>query len=56
MHTYPIELPHCEFVSLKDSRNSIDRIFNMSYKNALKIAFKIYDRNDNGKIDEKDII
>lgn len=28
----------------------------MSLKTAQRIAFKIYDRNDNGIIDEKDII
>lgn len=28
----------------------------MSLKTAQKIAFKIYDRNGNGVIDEKDII
>lgn len=28
----------------------------MSVKAAQRIAFKIYDRNDNGIIDEKDII
>ena len=43
-------------MSLKQSRNSIDRIFNLSLKSSQLIAFRIYDRNGNGVIDEKDII
>jgi hypothetical protein len=53
---YQVELPFCDFDNLKDSRKSIERIFNLPLKTAQRIAFKIYDRNDNGVIDEQDIV
>ena len=49
-------MPYCEFVGLKKSKRSVEDIFNLSIKSAQKLAFKIYDRNGNGIIDEKDII
>lgn len=53
---FRIELPFCEFNNLKDSKKSISNIINMPIKSVQRIAFKIYDRNGNGVIDENDII
>ena len=51
-----ISLPFCEFVGEADAKKSINRIFNIPIETTHKIAFKIFDRNANGTIDEKDII
>jgi hypothetical protein len=53
---FPLEVPFCKFTSFKECKMSIERIVNMPLKSAQRLAFKIYDRNANGIIDEKDII
>jgi hypothetical protein len=52
---FPVEIPYCKFFSFKECKMSIERIVNMPLKAAQRIAFRIYDRNGNGIIDEKDI-
>lgn len=49
-------LPFSEFISHRETKNSIYQLVGMSAKQGLKLAFTIFDKNRNGLIDEDDLI
>ena len=49
-------LPHCEFISFKETKNSIYQLVGMNARMGLKLAFSIFDKNRNGLVDEDDLL
>ena len=49
-------LPFSEFISFKETKNSIYQLVGMSARMGLKMAFGIFDKNRNGLIDEDDLL
>ena len=49
-------LPFSEFISFKETKNSIYQLVGMSARMGLKMAFGVFDKNRNGVIDEDDLL
>jgi hypothetical protein len=49
-------LPFAEFISFRETKASIYRLTRMNMKTCYKIAFGIFDKNRNGKIDQNDLL
>jgi len=49
-------LPFAEFISERETKASIYRLVRMNPSGYLKIAFSLYDKNQNGIIDEDDLL